>query len=76
MNADGTNPRQVTNSPENELLGDWSPDKKYVVVDYISFFTRKVPPIFELAAVEVSTGTVTKLTSTEAINEEHPFWVY
>ena len=68
------NPRQVTNSAENELPGDWSPDKKYAIVDYI-YFTPQGPPIFDLAVVDLSDGTVAKLTNTEAVNEEHPFWV-
>ena len=75
MKADGKDPKQVTNSAESELPGDWSPDKEYAVVDYISF-TPEGPPIFDLAVVNVSNGTVTILTNTEGINEEHPFWVY
>jgi Tol biopolymer transport system component len=75
MNADGTNPRQVTNSPENELPGDWSPDMKYAVVEYF-ISPRKGQPISDIAVVEVGIGTVTKLTSTEEFNEAHPVWVY
>jgi Tol biopolymer transport system component len=76
MTADGKNPMRVTSSAENELPGDWSRDMKYAVVDY-NLFTPEGEPIFvDLAVVNVGTGTVTKLTDTEAINEENPFWVY
>jgi Tol biopolymer transport system component len=76
MNADGTNPIQVTNSPENELPGDWSRDMKNALVDY-NLLKSNGRPIFEdLAVVNISNGTVTKLTSTKAINEGRPFWVY
>ena len=75
MNADGTNLRQVTNSLQNEVPGDWSPDKKYAVVEsFIS--SHKGPPNSDIAVVDMSIGTVTKLTNTEEINEAHPFWVY
>jgi Tol biopolymer transport system component len=75
MKPDGRDPVQVTNSAENELPGDWSADKRYAVVDYIVFPTEG-PPTFDLALVKMSDGTATKLTRTEAVNEEHPFWVY
>ena len=75
MNADGTNPRQVTNSPENELPGDWSPDKKSAVVEFF-ISPRKGQPISDIAVVDMSVGTVTKLTNTPAISETHPFWVH
>jgi dipeptidyl aminopeptidase/acylaminoacyl peptidase len=75
MNADGKSPKQLTNSAVNELPGDWSRDMKYAVVDYFSS-TAEGPPISDLAVVDLSNGAVTKLTNTEAISEEHPFWVY
>jgi Tol biopolymer transport system component len=75
MKADGRNPRRVTNSVQNELPGDWSRDMRFAVVDYI-VLTPDGPPIFDLALVTVSDGTVIKSTNTEAVNEEHPFWVY
>ena len=75
MKADGKNPKQVTNSAVNELPGDWSPDEKYAVVEYF-VFPPEGPPIVDLAVVKLSNGTVTKLTNTEAISEEHPFWVH
>jgi TolB protein len=75
MKPDGKDPRQVTNTAENELPGDWAPDKKYAVVDYI-ILPPEGPPTFDLAVVKLSDGTVGRLTDTEAINEEHPFWVY
>ena len=75
MSADGTQPRQVTNSAVNEVPGDWSRDMKYAIVEYFSFGTEG-PPISDLAVVELSTGTVTTLTNTPAGNEAHPFWVY
>jgi Tol biopolymer transport system component len=75
MTADGKNPTQVTTSAENELPGDWSRDMKHAVVDY-SLVTPDGPPISDLAIVELSNGTVTKLTNTEAISEGHPFLVH
>ena len=75
MKADGKNPEQVTNSAKNELPGGWSPDEKYIVVDYFSFATEG-PPISDIAVVKASNGSVTTLTSTEAINEQHSFWVH
>jgi len=71
----GKNPTQVTTSAENELPGDWSRDMKHAVVDY-SLVTPDGPPISDLAIVELSNGTVTKLTNTEAISEGHPFLVH
>jgi hypothetical protein len=58
---------QLTNSALNELPGDWSPDMKYAVVDYFSFTTTEDPPISDLAVVDLSNGTVTKLTNTEEV---------
>jgi TolB protein len=76
MRADGRNPAQVTHSPENELPGDWSRDRKYAIVDH-NLFTSEGQPIFEdLAVVNIGNGSVTKLTSTESINEGRPSWVY
>jgi hypothetical protein len=63
---------QVTDSAKNELPGDWSPDEKYIIVDYI-FFATGGPPIFDLAVVKASNGVVTNLTNTPAITEEHLF---
>jgi Tol biopolymer transport system component len=74
MNADGTNPRQVTNSTVNEVPGDWSPAAEYMVVGYFSWPTEG-PPISDIAVVNASNGAVTNLTSTPAIDEANPFWV-
>jgi Tol biopolymer transport system component len=75
MKADGKSPKQLTNSALNELPGDWSLDMKHAVVDYFSF-AAEGPPISDLAVVDLSNGTVTKLTNTEAFSEQNPFWVY
>lgn len=75
MNADGSGLVQLTNTPENELAKSWSRDGKSVVGDY----ARLVPSGRHLAkgdvaAFDVATGAVTKLTDTPGIEEGHPDW--
>ena len=77
MKADGKNPKQVTNTAVNELPGGWSPDEKYVVAERFVFpEDEEAPPIFDLAKIKVSNGSVTLLTDTPEITEQQPFWAF
>ena len=76
MNADGKSPKQLTNSAVNELPGDWSRDMKYAVVNYYFSSRTEGQPISDLAIVDLTRGTVSKLTNTEEIREENPFWLH
>jgi len=75
-NDDGKSPKQLTNSAVNELPGDWSRDMKYAVVNYYFSSRTEGQPISDLAIVDLTRGTVSKLTNTEEIREENPFWLH
>ncbi len=71
VNPDGSGVTQITDTPENEIGGGWSPDGTQVVAN----LSRLVPGDLhkgDIAIVDVATGAVTNLTQSNGVSEDHP----
>jgi TolB protein len=73
MNADGSNPVQVTDSRENELSKSWSPSGDKVVADF-AILTGNSLHKGDIAVIRVAGGATVNLTNTPGIQDEHPEW--
>ena len=76
MNADGTNPVQLTNDPHNELEPAWSPDGKKIAFDRFKLTSELgfVPGSGEIYMVGENGKSLTNLTKCPGADDEHPDW--
>jgi Tol biopolymer transport system component len=58
MDADGSNPRNLTNNAELDITPDWSPDGKYIA------FTSKRGGSNEIYVMDADGSHVTRITNT------------
>jgi tol-pal system beta propeller repeat protein TolB len=73
MNADGSGPRQVTNTADLELPHSWSPDGTRVAAEFARVRSGTVGE-GDIAVVTVATGATVNLTSTNGVTEDSPDW--
>ena len=71
MNADGTGQTNLTNSPEDELSPDWSPDGSTILFERAQ--SRWTAPGY-LYAMNPDGSGQTNLTNTELVSESEPSW--
>ena len=65
MNADGSNPRRLTNSPADDLFPEWSPDGQRIAL------SRVVASNWDIWLMDMH-GAMNRLTSDPALLEGTP----
>jgi TolB protein len=69
MNADGSEPRRVTFQGNYNQQPQWSPRG-----DQLLFFARDERKVFDVFAIELASGRVSRLTQDQGRTNEDPAW--
>ena len=75
MDADGSNPQNLTNDPHDDRYPSWSPDgKRIAFASSRVAFDGKIPQSLEIYVMDADGGNQQRLTDSPLFDDRHPSW--